>query len=474
MKILLVNPYFLERDANETNIMKPYPPLGLLMVAAALREAGHEPVVFDGTFESYSAFRTVLNQKKPDLVGLYANVVTREVSLDLIRICREAEIELIVGGPEPCTDPQAFLKAGALAVVNGEGEITATELVNYLADSQNKQRDNLDLVAGVYMLRNGTLVQTAVRPRVRDLDTLPMPARDLVPIERYLEAWRTKHGYSSLNLITSRGCPYQCTWCSKAVFGDLFTQRSVASVLAEIKTLQQEYAPDQYWFADDLLTLNRDWILELSRQMSTQPVQVPFECLARVDRVDQEILSGLHRAGCYRIWYGGESGSDKMIRLMKKGFTTTQIGEAVKLTKQNGIEAGLFILIGYPGETMKDLFLTLSMIRRIGPTTCGTSVAYPIKGTVFYEQVKDVLSPDYTWSQRNENRISFRGLYSERYYWFAVRLVNNWNLYYRGKQQGDSILKQLVRAGKIMIAGSASLVIGLFCHLENRLRREKS
>ncbi|MFC1854227.1 B12-binding domain-containing radical SAM protein, partial [candidate division CSSED10-310 bacterium] len=234
------------------------------------------------------------------------------------------------------------------------------------------------------------------------------------------------------------------------------------SVLAEISLLQQKYNPDQLWFADDLFTLKRDWVMSLTELMIDQKIQIPFECLARVDRIDPDLLRNLHLAGCYRIWFGAESGSETMIHTMNKGFQIPQVRQAVDWTQKSGIDAGLFILIGYPGETLADLWKTLRMIKELNPEACGNSVAYPIKGTPFYDLVKHKLSADYAWSKRNENRIAFRGRYPELFYWFAIRLVNNWAFFWRGVEERDKVGSQSIRAAKCLIAGSIVLTIGCF------------
>lgn len=468
MKLLLANSYFLENDPNERKIMKPYPPLGLLYVASALKEAGHEVGVFDGTFRSPSEFRRELQAFQPDLVGVYANVITRDVSLQLLAQARELGRASIVGGPDPTGDGDAYLAAGALAVVRGEGEDTARELVAHL------EREGFDAdlrgIPGLRLARNGDAENTAARDRISALDDLPHPDRDLIGIDQYMEAWKRRHGHSSVSLIASRGCPYHCTWCSREVFGGTVRQRSPESVLEEIELITERYQPDQLWFADDVLTLNRKWILEVARGMKERGLARRFECLSRVDRVDEEVVEALKEAGCFRLWYGAESGSEKMVQAMHKGFTVEKVRESVALTMDKGIEAGLFILIGYPGERVRDLFRTLKMIRELRPHYCGGSVAFPIKGTPFYEEVRHLLSDDYAWSSRNENRLSFRGRYPRVFYWFATRLLHNWSSYYSVRSRNDPLSKRLLHALKFVVAGAGTAGVGLLWELKEKLR----
>jgi len=467
MKILLANSYFLNRDANERKIMKPYAPLGILYLAAILKQGGHSIRVFDSTFRTFDDYQADLKDFSPDLVGIYANVITRDIALGMAGAAREMNYPVVMGGPDPTGRPQAYLKTGVLAVVRGEGERTMQELADFL--ETEGAGEPIRKIAGLYVLNNGGVLMTGPRERIDDLDALPLPDREAIDLNQYMRAWKDKHGFSSLSLMTSRGCPYQCKWCSKEIFGSLFKQRSPAQVVSEIKRLREMYQPDQLWIADDVLTLNREWALKFTETVIEEGIRIPFECLSRVDRIDQDILRGLKQAGCFRIWYGAESGSVRVIENMRKDFTHEQIRKSVFLTKEAGIQAGLFILIGYPGERLLDFLRTLRMIRKLSPHHCGSSVAFPIKGTPFYEDVKDILSPNYAWSQRNENRIAFRGRYPSLFYWFAVRLLNNWSAFWRCKELRHPMGVRLVKAAKFIIAGTAVLGLGGFYDLKHRL-----
>ncbi|MHC4945617.1 MAG: B12-binding domain-containing radical SAM protein, partial [Planctomycetota bacterium] len=410
--------------------------------------------------------REHLNAGKPDLVGIYANVITREISLDMTREARELKYPVVLGGPDPTGDADAYLEAGAMAVVLGEGEHTMLDL----ADRFQEKGPELDLnaIPGLLLPNGDKPIRTEGRERINDLDSLPLPDRTAIDLEQYMKAWKNRHGYSSLSLITSRGCPFNCTWCSKEIFGCLFRQRSPENVIAELKHLKEQFKPDQLWFADDVLTLNKKWASKLTRAMVDAKIQIPFECLSRVDRVDEEVVEDLKRAGCFRLWYGAESGSEKIVKNMRKDFTVSQVMESVKFSMEAGIEVGLFILIGYPGEKLVDLLKTLKMIRKLAPHYCGSSVAFPIKGTQFYDDVRHLLSEDYAWSRRNENRLSFRGRYPALFYWFAVRLIHNWAAFWSVRTRKDSVPKRLLRALKFVVAGCGVIAIGTLYELKQK------
>ncbi len=457
MKILLAHCYFLSNDQNEQRIMKPYPPLGLLYISAALKEAGHDVKVFDSTFSKPQDLADRLSTERPELLGLYANVITRDEVLSVIAKAHAQGIPVIVGGPDATGDGEAYLKAGALAVVRGEGERTVVELVARL--TKDGFDADLSSLAGLFLMKD-SMITTPPPERISDLDALPHPDREAIDLDRYGEVWRERHGHSSINLITTRGCPYSCTWCSREVFGKAVRQRSTDNVIEELEYIRTRYSPDQIWFSDDVLTLNKPWTIELTNKMVEHGLTTRFECLSRVDRVDTEILQGLKAAGCFRIWYGAESGSDKIVKAMGKGFGVDLVKESVKKTMDTGIEVGLFILLGYPGETLGDLLKTMGMIRELKPDYCGGTVAFPIKGTTFYDEVQHLLSDDYAWSRRNENRLSFRGRYPRLFYWFAVRLLHNWSSFFSARAHTFSVGTKALYALKFIVAGAGTIGVG--------------
>jgi radical SAM superfamily enzyme YgiQ (UPF0313 family) len=240
-------------------------------------------------------------------------------------------------------------------------------------------------------------------------------------MEEYFKAWKSHHGESSVSLITARGCPFHCAWCSSEVFGHTHRQRSVKNVVDEMVMLKERYHPDIMWISDDVLTINKKWTHDFVREVKTRNAQHPYECLSRADLVDREMLQGLRETGCFRIWYGVESGSQKVLDSMRKGTTIRQVREAARMTQEAGMQAGFFILLGYPDETTADIRATIQLLKETRPDVVGTSVAFPIKGTEFYERVENRIIPDENWSSRNQNKLLFQGKYPRLYYWFAAR-----------------------------------------------------
>lgn len=457
-EILLANSYLLSNDLNEQRIMKPYAPLGIQYISSYLKSKGHHVDIFDGTFRSIPEFSTTLERLKPKVVGIYANVITKETALEMSALAKQQNATVLVGGPGPVIDMDAYFACGADVIVRGEGELTLEALLN-LSDLSDKEQ--LQQVDGIIFKNNGRVVRTKDRALIEDLDTVPLPDREAINIQRYMDAWKGKHGVSSVQILTARGCPYTCTWCSKEVFGNIFRKRKVEKVIEEMQLIKEKYNPDQLWIADDILTLKRDWILEFCKKVKEKNIAIPFECLARVDLVDEEVLAALKSIKCFRIWYGSESGSQKVLDSMKKQFTVEDVYRAGRLTKAAGIEVGFFIMIGYPGEDIGDINKTVDMLKKLEPDLCGSAVAFPIKGTAFYKSVEDKIITKLEWKQRNENRLAFRGRYPKIFYWFAVRLINNilpWQRLLKEKRK--NIIKIVVTFFKILLCRTGMVITG--------------
>jgi radical SAM superfamily enzyme YgiQ (UPF0313 family) len=345
----------------------------------------------------------------------------------MIAEARASGAAVMLGGPDPSADPRSYLAAAADLVVLSEGELTAAEVVSAFESSGGGEpfRRSLSRIAGITYLERGRRVTTPAWPLLRNLDELPLPDREAIDIDRYLRIWKKTHGRSSLTFITSRGCPFQCTWCSKAVFGDGLRKRSVSSVLAEMRLLRERYGVEQFWIADDVFSIDKRWAKSFCRAVVEAGLETPFECETRVDVFDQEVLDLMAAAGCFRIWYGAESGSDRVLREMKKGFDLEEIHRAVGMTRRVGISIGLLLMIGYPNESLADVVASARLLQAVGPDEYGVSVAFPIKGTAFYEKVKGQVEPGLEWKKVNDPNLRFKGRYPHRFYWLAARYIHH-------------------------------------------------
>ena len=449
--ILLGHAYFLKYDAIEKRVMKPYPPLGILYLSAYLKREGFGVEVFDATFRDFDDFRETLRRVRPRIVGLYSNIITRSNVFRLAGIAKESGVEYVLaGGPDAAEWCESYFENGVDIIGTNEGELTLEELIPRL---QERGMEGLEEVPGIIFNKAGLPYRTPPRPSIADLDSLPWPDRDVLDMDEYMHAWKERHGESSVSLITARGCPYHCSWCSAEVFGHTHRQRSPEDVVNEMLWLKQQYDPDIMWISDDVLTINRKWSLRFFKEVKAREAAHPFECLSRADLVDGEILEGLSQSGCFRIWYGAESGSQKILDSMEKGTRVEQVREACRLTQEKGMQAGFFILLGYPEETTADIRMTIDFLKETRPDVVGTSVAFPIKGTAFYERVKDRIVPNENWSSRNQNKLLFNGKYPRLYYWFAARwLVKEVNVSRMWRQGRRPYARILAETVKIAIA----------------------
>lgn len=437
MDILLTHGYFLYEDPKELQIMKPYVPLGILYLTSHLRAKGFGVEVFDTTFSSRAELFTLLQTESPSVLGVYANLMTRTNVLQILRVAKEAGWKTVVGGPEPAAYIPEYLDAGADVIVIGEGEITLEGLLPVL---QNKSAHNLEKIPGIAFRRDdGSIRQTPPRFQIPDLDTQPWPSRESVPIERYLETWRKHHGAGSVSMITARGCPYHCNWCSHAVYGKTHRRRKPEGVVDELEWILDRYRPDMLWMADDVFTIHPGWLARFAAEMKRRGIKVPFECISRADRMSPQVIDTLAELGCFRVWIGSESGSQKILDAMQRGVTLQQVRDAVRLSKSRGIQAGMFLMWGYEGEEMEDILSTVDHVRGCDPDIFLTTVAYPIKGTPYFDRVAARVVSRTNWTKGSDRDFAIRNRHSRRFYQFADQLLRSEVELSRTVQQADRL-----------------------------------
>jgi anaerobic magnesium-protoporphyrin IX monomethyl ester cyclase len=433
MNIVLTHGYFLSEDPKEREIMRPYPPLGILYISAYLEMNGFDNDVFDSTFSTLAQLENFILEKQPRILGIYTNLMTKLNVLKIISFIKSnpllSNTKIILGGPEVRNHKEKFLQYGADIIVFGEGEDTMLELVKAFEKQDTPALHEIPGIA--FREQNGSVVTNEERILIRDINQLPFPNRKKINLQLYFDAWKQKHGFSMLNLSTMRGCPYSCKWCSRAVYGSSYRRRNPILVADEMQLLKTEYDFDMVWFVDDVFTINPRWLREFAEEIAARNFILPYEIITRADRLTEEALQLLKQSGCFRVWVGAESGSQKIIDAMDRRVKVEQVRDMIRMVKRYGMEAGTFIMLGYPGEDEHDIKETLAHLKYSNPDYYTITVAYPIKGTPLYSEVEDIFTKDLTWENSTDRDIDFKRTYSRRYYMYAINWIQQEMLYFR-------------------------------------------
>ncbi|MDX1436130.1 MAG: radical SAM protein [Anaerolineales bacterium] len=420
MDILLTHGYFLNEDPHEKKVMKPYPPLGILYISSHLKDKGFDVGVFDSTFENFEGFERLLAEERPGTVGIYCNLMTRGKVLKMISAAKNINAYVVVGGPEPTNYAEEYLSRGADVVVDGEGEMTLEELVPHLARFGMRK---LEVINGIAYGEQRPAARSLPREQIQSLDDQPLPDRPAIDIHKYVDVWRRHHGMGSVSLITARGCPYKCTWCSHSVYGYTHRRRSPANVADELVRIRETYSPDMVWYADDVFTINHRWLYAYHTELKDRGIRLPFETISREDRLNEKVVRTLAEMGCFRLWIGSESGSQEILDGMKRQTDAGRVREMTHLLRRYGIQTGMFIMLGYEGEQMPHLEETLEHLKKAEPDVFLTTLAYPIKGTPYYETVADRVIPIDDWATGSDRDLSVTGRPSTRFYSYANRWI---------------------------------------------------
>lgn len=427
----------------------PYPPLGTLYAAAVLRDAGITVALHDPMMDpSESTLGDALRSSHPKVLVIYDDDFNylnkmclsrmREAAFVMTAMAKERGIPVIVHGSDAADHAADYLAHGADAVVIGEGERTLLELCQSMLRAD---RAGWNGINGIAFLQEGNVVVTGKRTVSTQLDALPMPAWDLVDWPRYRAEWMDHHGFFSVNMVTTRGCPYHCNWCAKPIYGQVYNSRSPEHVAEEMALLQRLVKPDHIWFADDIFGLKPEWVKRFAAAVNTLSVKVPFKIQSRADLlVRPGEAAALQEAGCTEVWIGAESGSQRILDAMDKGITIAQIAEARRLLKEQRIDACFFLQFGYRGETMEDIRETIDMVERLLPENVGISVSYPLPGTKFYETVAAELGAKRNWTDSDDLAMMYRGTYPPEFYRKLHRYVHR---RFR-RAQGMQYLKELL------------------------------
>jgi anaerobic magnesium-protoporphyrin IX monomethyl ester cyclase len=421
MKVLFGQSYYLRFDPKLWDAMMPYPPLGTMYAASYIRTRGYEVALFDAMLaESEEDWARSLDENKPQFAVIFEDnfnylskmclLRMREAGFTMIRMARERGCKVILCGADATDHYSEYLEKGADYVLLGEGEETLGELLDQLSVGREAEAGQ------IVGLASRLTLHPSRRPDISNLDSLPFPAWDLIDVPAYKKIWMERHGYYSMNMVTTRGCPYHCNWCAKPIWGQRYNSRSPENVAAEMKWLKENYAPDHVWFADDIFGLKPNWVERFAELLHEYDAVIPFKCLKRADLVSEKTARVLAEAGCKTVWLGAESGSQKILDAMDKGDKVEDIYRAAALLHQNKIEVGFFLQFGYPGETWDDVQKTLQMVRDCAPDDVGISVSYPLPGTKFFDRVKMELGEKRNWVDSDDLAMLYHGPFPQEFY----------------------------------------------------------
>ena len=392
-----------------------------MLAAAIMRNAGFEVAIYDSSLkQGPGGIKEMIDAFKPDFLVLFDDnfnylskmclTVMREAAFALIRYGKDAGCSILVNSSDATDHPELFLAAGADVVMTGESEMTLLELLT-------NGMEQVERCKGIAISRNGQLVKTGSRNGFTDPYLLPMPAWDLVDLSAYKKIWLDAHGYFSLNIATTRGCPFKCNWCAKPIYGNRYQSRPPQAVVEEIGLLMTESGVSHFWVCDDIFGLKPGWVKEFSNLLAEKHLRPKLKIQCRADLLlKEETIENLVAAGLDEVWIGAESGSQKILDAMDKGTTVQQIYQATGLLKAKGVKVCFFLQYGYLGETKSDIELTLKMVRDLMPHDIGISVSYPLPNTGFYEKVKAQLQAKQNWRDSDDLALMYTGTFAPDFY----------------------------------------------------------
>jgi anaerobic magnesium-protoporphyrin IX monomethyl ester cyclase len=438
--IILTNSFLYPLDRKQWKTGQPYPPLGTLYAAALLEEHGYTLQFHDHCLSrDLRQITDYIRSRCAPILVIYEDgfnylskmclTVMRQATFDMISVARAHDIQVIVSSSDSTDQYEKYHEAGADFVIHGEGEMTLLELIGRM----HKKEDHT-IVKGISYILDNDIIRTPPRPVLRDLDKLPMPAWHLINFSAYKKIWSKKGRPMSLNIATTRGCPFKCNWCAKPIYGNRYNSRSVKKVVEEIAYLVTQYSINHFWFCDDIFGLKPGWIQEFRDQIKIHELKIRYKVQSRVDLLLQEnAIDAFIDSGLDIAWVGAESGSQKILDAMDKGIQVEQIQEATRMLQERGGKIGFFLQFGYLQEDKSDIQKTIDMVLDLMPDDIGVSVSYPLPGTGFYEKVKQDLHLKSNWTDSDDLDVMYESRYTkvfyrklQRYIHYRYRVKRGW------------------------------------------------
>lgn len=429
-KVLFTHSYFYRFDPKQWANKKPYPPLGTITAASFLRDKGYTVSLCDiGLAEGPEVINPYLADS-PDVLAIYDdgfNYLTkmcltnmREAAFVMAKKAQKQNIPVVVSSSDSTDHYEQYLENGADVVILGEAEQTLLEVIEAWEKSLP-----LNDISGIAFRENDEVVKTPKRPVLRDLDQIPMAAWDLVDVDAYRKVWLSRWNYFSLNVATTRGCPFKCNWCAKPIYGNRYNSRSPQHVVNEIAYLIKNFDPQHLWMCDDIFGLKPGWVQTFRDELRAKNLSIKYMIQSRADLLLQEdTIEALVESGLETVWIGAESGSQKILDAMDKGTKVEQIEQATALLHKKGARVAFFLQFGYLGETYEDLQKTIKMVKRLMPDEIGASVSYPLPGTKFYDMVKSQLVNKQNWTDSDDLDLMYEGTFSKQFYKNLHRYVH--------------------------------------------------
>ncbi len=448
LDILFSHSYYYKLDPKQWKNKTPFPPLGTLYAASLLRENNYSVDLFDvNLLKNPLAIQSVLEEKKPNYLVIYDdgfNYLTkmcltkmREACFQMIAFGKKQNCVVIVCSSDATDHYSDYIEKGADFIIQGEGELTLLELINTI-----KKGNEIETINGIVFQKKGIVTVNPKRVVLENLDELPLPAWDLIDIDAYKHIWAKSNQPFTLNLATTRGCPFKCNWCAKPIYGNRYNAHSPEYIVQEIAFLQEKFGVNRFWMCDDIFGLKPNWVQEFNAELQKQNLKISYYIQSRVDLLLKEnTIDALAKSGCEEVWVGAESASQKILDAMDKGTKVEEIYEATRLLKANNIRIAFFLQFGYLTEIKTDIQKTIAMVKELLPDNIGISISYPLPGTPFYEKVKEDLKLKANWTDSDDFEMMFKGSFNSNFYRKLQRFVHK---EYR-KSQGIYNLKTFLK-----------------------------
>lgn len=429
--ILFSHSYYYKLDPKQWKNKTPYPPLGTIYAASFLRESGYNVSLFDTNLaNSPQQIESYLKKFEPKFLVIYDdgfNYLTkmclttmRKAAFEMIQFAKSYNCIVIINSSDATDHYEKYLIKGADFIIQGEGEITLKKLITSINNNENSEN-----ISGIIFKEKDEIVINPKRDVLKNLDELPQPAWDLISITDYKNIWKLGTNKFTLNIATTRGCPYKCNWCAKPIYGNRYNSHTPQYIVEQIKLLQELYNVNRFWMCDDIFGLKPNWVQEFNIELKKAKLTISYIIQSRVDLLlKEDTIDALAESGVKEVWVGAESGSQKILDAMDKGITVKQIYKATRLLKQKKIDVAFFIQFGYLDETKEDISKTIKMIKELVPDNIGISVSYPLPGTKFYEKVKDDLKLKANWTDSDDLEMMFKGTFNSKYYKKLHRYVH--------------------------------------------------